>query len=333
MIREFPKFDNYSKSKTGFEIYSRNLHSYYNEMYFGAKLSPIDIIIGPMLNKAFGIYNANRNIIYLAIDIFKNESVAETTILHEMCHQAVHEIDKDPNEHSHGKHFKEWMLKSGLNPHTTRVTLEEMSVISEYPKKEISSLSFLKIAKLQIGQNIFFIHNISKLITKGRIAWIDPKLKYFFVIDEIEKIHFIKAAKNSFLENTNIDIVQKPSDMTISILNRAINLFDQNSINFRIFAIHPEKLIFFNQMISILLNHPDLLENLENHKKLYVLDYKEIYLIKHSYLEIQYIEKEKMNKAILFASNDNTFSNALYFNNKFILRHNSINVTYKPQNK
>ena len=81
----------------------------YNKKYFGNKLKKIPVIIKSM-NDAYGLYNYDQNIL---IDTGLNKREKSNTLLHEMCHHAVHTLDGD-DYHHHGAKWISRMKSCGF---------------------------------------------------------------------------------------------------------------------------------------------------------------------------------------------------------------------------
>ncbi len=63
-----------------------------------------------------GYWQPSRRKIGISPRLFlSNEEQVLTTLVHEMCHQAVSEIDRVPTD-NHGPHWNDWMRKCGLTP-------------------------------------------------------------------------------------------------------------------------------------------------------------------------------------------------------------------------
>ncbi len=132
-IKSLNSFDSLKKSNKEVKLkYIQNLWKRFNKEKFGGKLKypkfrwlrnrkgkktanlgywefMYDPSTGRVRDGAFAI---SQNI----IDYFKNDKVLNFIMLHEMCHQAVTEIDNEPKADPHGFEWKHWAIKVGIKP-------------------------------------------------------------------------------------------------------------------------------------------------------------------------------------------------------------------------
>lgn len=103
-----------------------------NGHFFSARLTPPSIIVdttctfAPKLKNAYGVFQYNRSTklgrMFIHTKCFKaTEQITVGTIIHEMCHQATHEIDhitvqQSMVEKGHGPEWKKWMVHCNLEP-------------------------------------------------------------------------------------------------------------------------------------------------------------------------------------------------------------------------
>jgi predicted SprT family Zn-dependent metalloprotease len=116
----YPKCGGLGGSQGGI-LWMRNLWNFLNEQKFSGqlKMPNISYIKNVARMRTRGYWRAHGRELKMAPRAFNAPLPAFVEIfLHEMCHQAVSEIDKtvDRTQQGHGPHWQQWMRKVGLNP-------------------------------------------------------------------------------------------------------------------------------------------------------------------------------------------------------------------------
>jgi len=136
-------FDGFNGEKENREVLKRfiyNLYFRFNKKFFNNKLKIPIIRVGDVYGHndgSLGFWNSIERVFYIDSKLFNsNFNNLEETVLHEMCHQAVDDIDKihpliSPEDNKtvwtekeakkfialgHGKEWKKWMRHCGLKP-------------------------------------------------------------------------------------------------------------------------------------------------------------------------------------------------------------------------
>ena len=131
--------DNFSE----FLRYCYQQFDIYNKKFFQSKLVPSIILIARDSKRRLGVYFQSQKRIGLNKRlIFSGVKQFNTTLVHEMCHQACHMIDNLHSEH-HGYYWKQRMINCGLNPERTSnaqiysdLELEQIKQQKEEQKKK-----------------------------------------------------------------------------------------------------------------------------------------------------------------------------------------------------
>ena len=133
--------------------------AYYDGLYFENKLTKPTIYFmrnkNPTGNQVHGVWYPTKERLGMNIRVFNaSEEQLNELLLHEMCHQAVSQIDLVVDE-LHGPNWKGWMNKIGLTPNRlatkeeniSLLTVEEKVVNEELINKK-SSNAFYKKTKI-----------------------------------------------------------------------------------------------------------------------------------------------------------------------------------------
>jgi hypothetical protein len=102
--------------------YMQLVYSKANSVFFNMKLPACLLYVMKNMGTSFkgrGVWKPGQRKLGVSARLFlANEAQVITTIVHEMCHQAVSEIDKVVNDGhgGHGPHWNSWMRKCGLTP-------------------------------------------------------------------------------------------------------------------------------------------------------------------------------------------------------------------------
>ena len=129
------------KTKNDLQSYAKLQWLYFNKKYFKGKLIWGGVFAQKNTSatrlQRFGAYFPRDNYITLHPRLVNaGEKAFLQTLLHEMCHQAVHQIDKPVGKYDvHGPIWKKWMIKCGLptnatstNPTETLMTAQEKEI-------------------------------------------------------------------------------------------------------------------------------------------------------------------------------------------------------------
>ena len=111
----------------------KKLWQKYNKEYFNNKLSDIDIKWMKQNKRlsTLAYYNRLKNQIAINKRLLKNKEILNKVLLHEMCHQAVVDIDGDI-KCVHCSKWKNWMKKCKLEPN---INTDASELLDENDKK------------------------------------------------------------------------------------------------------------------------------------------------------------------------------------------------------
>lgn len=125
--------------------WARKMHHKVNRLFFGGKLKePTPIALSKDQGKFFTnrAYYTGRGEIFMAPRIFLagDEAITTATLVHEMCHQAVDQIDNDfydggPAVQGHGPKWEAWMRKCMLTP-SRYCNYDSQTFVPEKEKEE-----------------------------------------------------------------------------------------------------------------------------------------------------------------------------------------------------
>lgn len=100
--------------------------SYYNRKHFANELKPCKFVVGKNMGVGFrnrGLWRPSQRDLQISQRVFNAPfDVFTEVFVHEMCHQAVTDIDRadfapdNISEKGHGTNWKVWMRRCGLNP-------------------------------------------------------------------------------------------------------------------------------------------------------------------------------------------------------------------------
>ena len=115
----------YARASTGraaMHAYLTGAWNRANSSFFANKLRPVQLRFSKDMGTGFrrrGAWHANRRTISISPRLFlSEESKVLTTLVHEMCHQWVSEVDgvNDRSEGGHGSNWQSAMRRCGLTP-------------------------------------------------------------------------------------------------------------------------------------------------------------------------------------------------------------------------
>jgi predicted SprT family Zn-dependent metalloprotease len=178
-------------------LWMRQLWNFLNENKFDKKLQApnISFIKNIARMRTRGYWRAHGRELKIAARLFNAPLPAFVEIfLHEMCHQAVSEIDKtvDRTQQGHGPHWQRWMRTVGLNPsrydHNDSdiyLSEEEQRVVKEQREKAEQNKKELELKPewdLRIGKVVRIALDHGARVVNGVIAYKQTS-KYAVVID------------------------------------------------------------------------------------------------------------------------------------------------------
>ena len=114
---------------------------YLNFRYFGGRLREPNIYFirdtGPRFRR-HGCWKPSVRKIGITRRIFNSDAKhLDGLMLHEMCHQAVSELDRKTGEKPHGPEWSQWMRKVGLEPTPRASENEHLSLLAKEEKKKV----------------------------------------------------------------------------------------------------------------------------------------------------------------------------------------------------
>lgn len=121
-LSDYSMFHRAVKSKTDRLTYLQKMWSKANAKFFNMQLPACSVRLQKDMGSSFrrrGAWFPRQRIIKVSPRLFLgNEAHVLSTLVHEMCHQAVSEVDRIANDGNggHGPHWNAWMKKCGLTP-------------------------------------------------------------------------------------------------------------------------------------------------------------------------------------------------------------------------
>ena len=158
-------------------------------------------------------------VIALSPKLLRNQKVHDNVLLHEMCHQAVYQIDGYPDE-GHGHYWMQWMRKCGLPPNQY-MTNEELEMLKTPLEKSIEEKEKKENAT---KQNLYYHEFKTKM--PCQIFYKDQWIKGLLV-NPSGKNRWVFAYSNGALTVPNNDFKQVPENEKSEIINRFENEYNR----------------------------------------------------------------------------------------------------------
>ena len=119
--KEYQKLRNHRGANNDMLAFNRRLWYYFNKTKFGNQMREPKFALMPLTDKmkTLGRWTPSRRLLEMnARHYFGAPELFTETFVHEMCHQAVSEIDQtEEAEHKgHGPKWRGWMIHVGLKP-------------------------------------------------------------------------------------------------------------------------------------------------------------------------------------------------------------------------
>ncbi|ABF70547.1 hypothetical protein [Trichoplusia ni ascovirus 2c] len=92
------------------KLFAESLYNYFNEAVFANKLPTVKIVWKKSLSVTAGYLDTVNSLVVLSSSVIISPSRLVETLAHEMCHVAVHYIDRRKKE-NHGKNWRRWTRK------------------------------------------------------------------------------------------------------------------------------------------------------------------------------------------------------------------------------
>ncbi len=209
--------------------YLKKLWQFFNREKFGHKMVEPAILcskIPPfprMKSTTSGAYSQgygarSASVIWINQRIFNaREHIFLETLVHEMCHQAVAEIDRNQLDGDHGPNWKSWMTRCGLKPLKYDLTDQ----IEYMDSKQAKILEIEKNAKKLGKQHKQEYFDGLKAAPKGYTGPCIMQYKKYYALDGVlEPLHNDRLYKYKFTWKTpngnSAQVFLTDSDLTVN---------------------------------------------------------------------------------------------------------------------
>lgn len=167
--------------------YIIQLHKYYNKLYFKGQLDSIPILwlrkTSSYKTRTLGQHDRNARIIQLSKHLLKNIPILKQILRHEMCHQAVFEIDNI--QELHGKYWQAWARKCNIPENR----LTEIDLQTKEEKEALTQLIQNSIPLIN-----FSISTCCYYIEKGKKVY----CRIYFEDENPDKVNIVQRGVKSF---------------------------------------------------------------------------------------------------------------------------------------